>query len=77
MTEINHPFAYKDVYKRQVQGSGVVRPVTEKTEIKSSITELIDSVYVREGDQVNKGDVLPVSYTHLMYEYLWWMLHLQ
>ena len=42
----------------------LVRPVTEKTEIKSSITELIDSVYVREGDQVNKGDV-PVSYTHL------------
>ena len=41
-----------------VQGSGVVRPITEKTEIKSSITELIDSVYVREGDQVNKGDVL-------------------
>jgi len=39
-----------------VQGSGVVRPVTEKTEIKSAITELVDSVYVREGDRVNKGD---------------------
>ena len=49
------PFIYVDI---SVQGSGVVRPVTEKTEIKSSITELIDSVYVREGDQVNKGDVL-------------------
>ena len=49
------PFIYVDI---SVQGSGVVRPITEKTEIKSSITELIDSVYVREGDQVNKGDVL-------------------
>ena len=46
------PFIYVDI---SVQGSGVVRPVTEKTEIKSSITELIDSVYVREGDQVNKA----------------------
>ena len=35
------PFIYVDI---SVQGSGVVRPVTEKTEIKSSITELIDSV---------------------------------
>ena len=49
------PFIYVDI---SVQGSGVVRPVTEKTEIKSAITELVDSVYVREGDRVNKGDVL-------------------
>ena len=49
------PFIYVDI---SVQGSGVVRPVAEKTEIKSAITELVDSVYVREGDQVNKGDIL-------------------
>ncbi len=34
------PFIYVDI---SVQGSGVVRPVTEKTEIKSAITELVDS----------------------------------
>lgn len=49
------PFIYVDI---SVQGSGVVRPVTEKTEIKASITELVDSIYVREGNQVNKGDIL-------------------
>lgn len=31
------PLIYIDI---SVQGSGVVRPVTEKTEIKSAITEL-------------------------------------
>ena len=54
-TMIALPFIYVDI---SVQGSGVVRPVTEKTEIKSAITELVDSVYVREGKQVSKGDIL-------------------
>lgn len=49
------PFIYVDI---SVQGNGVVRPVTEKTEIKASITEMVDSIYVREGDQVNKGDII-------------------
>lgn len=54
-TIIALPFIYVDI---SVQGSGIVRPVTEKTEIKSSITELVDSIYVREGQQVRKGDIL-------------------
>lgn len=49
------PFIYVDI---SVQGSGVVRPVAEKAEITASITEIVDSVFVREGDQVRKGDVL-------------------
>lgn len=52
---ISLPFIYIDI---SVQGGGVIRPVTEKTEIKAAITELVDSVYVREGQQVNKGDIL-------------------
>ena len=52
-TMIALPFIYVDI---SVQGSGIVRPVTEKTEIKSAITELVDSIYVREGEQVSKGD---------------------
>lgn len=52
---ISLPFIYIDI---SVQGSGVIRPVTEKTEIKAAVTELVDSVYVREGQQVNKGDIL-------------------
>ena len=50
------PFIYVDI---SVQGSGVVRPVTEKTEIKSAITELVDSVYVREGDRCSICSVHP------------------
>ena len=49
------PFVYVDI---SVQGSGVVRPVAEKAEITSSITEYVDSVFVREGAQVRKGDIL-------------------
>lgn len=55
VTCIALPFIYVDI---SVQGSGIVRPVTEKAEITSSITEMVDSVYVREGQQVNKGDVI-------------------
>ncbi|GHV21936.1 hypothetical protein FACS189428_3170 [Clostridia bacterium] len=49
------PFIYVDV---SVQDTGIIRPVTEKTEIKSSITELVDSIYVREGQTVNQGDTI-------------------
>lgn len=55
VTFIALPFIYVDI---SVQGSGVVRPVAEKTEIKSSITEFVDSVFVCEGEQVKKGDVI-------------------
>lgn len=49
------PFIYVDV---TVQGAGVIRPKGEKTEIKASVSELIDSVYVQEGQNVKKGDIL-------------------
>ena len=52
---ITLPFIYVDI---SVQGGGVVRPIAEKTEIKSPVTELVDSVYIHEGDQVKKGEVL-------------------
>lgn len=55
LTFISLPFIYVDI---SVQGGGVIRPVAEKTEIKAPITELVDSVYVREGATVNKGDVI-------------------
>ncbi|NDV82091.1 HlyD family secretion protein [Bacteroides sp. 51] len=52
---VSLPFIYVDI---SVQGNGIVRPIAEKTEIKAPITELVDSVYVREGVNVNKGDVI-------------------
>jgi len=49
------PFIYVDI---SVQGSGVVRPIAEKTEITASVTELVDSVFVHEGAKVSKGDII-------------------
>lgn len=49
------PLVYVDI---SVHGSGVVRPVAEKAEIISSVTEIVDSVYVKEGGQVRKGDII-------------------
>jgi len=49
------PFIYVDV---SVQDRGTIRPVSEKTEIKSSISELVDLVYVKEGQKVKQGDTL-------------------
>lgn len=54
-TLVTLPFIYVDI---SVQGSGVVRPIAEKAEITSSVTEIVDSVFVREGEQVKKGDVI-------------------
>ena len=48
---ISLPFIYVDI---SVQGGGVIRPVAEKTEIKASVTELVDSVYVVEGNKLKK-----------------------
>ena len=50
---ISLPFIFVDV---SVQESGIIRPVIEKTEIRSSITEWVDSVYVKEGQMLNQGD---------------------
>ena len=58
-TMIALPFIYVDI---SVQGSGVVRPVTEKTEIKSAITELVDSIYVREG--TSQQGRYPSAFSH-------------
>ena len=52
---VSLPFIYVDV---SVQDAGIVRPATEKTEIKASITEFVDSVYLNEGSKVNKGDTI-------------------
>lgn len=54
-TLIALPYIYVDI---SIQGGGVVRPITEKTEIKSAISEYVDSVFIREGQHVEKGDVL-------------------
>ena len=49
------PFIYVDI---SIQSNGVVRPITEKTDIKSTISGIINEVYVREGQKVKKGELL-------------------
>jgi multidrug resistance efflux pump len=52
---ISLPFIYVDV---SVQETGIIRPVIEKSEIKAAITEIVDSVYVREGQFLKQGDTV-------------------
>lgn len=49
------PLIHVDV---TVQNAGMVRPVNERTEIKTSVSELVDSVYVREGARLKQGDTI-------------------
>ncbi|MEN6354626.1 MAG: HlyD family efflux transporter periplasmic adaptor subunit [Bacteroidales bacterium] len=49
------PLIYVDI---TVQNAGMVRPVNERTEVKSSVSEWVDSVYVREGAQLQQGDTI-------------------
>lgn len=55
ITLVSLPFIYVDI---TVQGSGIIRPAAEKTEIISPLSELVDSVFIREGSQVKKGDAI-------------------
>lgn len=36
----------------------MVRPIAEKSEINAVLTEQVDSVYVREGQQIHKGELI-------------------
>lgn len=52
---VSLPFIYVDV---SVQDQGIVRPLADKTELKAPVSEFVDSVYVREGAFLTKGDTL-------------------
>lgn len=49
------PLVYVDV---TVQNAGMIRPINERTEIRASISEWVDSVYVREGSRLQQGDTI-------------------
>jgi multidrug resistance efflux pump len=52
---VSLPFIYVDV---SVQEAGIIRPVIEKSEIRAAITEIVDSVYVKEGQFLKQGDTI-------------------
>ena len=49
------PFIKLDI---SIKSTGIIRPKDEKTELKSSISTVIDSIYFKEGDTVNRGDII-------------------
>src|SRR5882762_9921295 len=46
------PFIKLDV---SVKSPGIIRPKNEKTELRSSISTVIDTIYFKEGDTVKQG----------------------
>ncbi len=52
---IGLPFIYIDV---SIKSSGIIRPVSERTEIKSFISGIIDSILYKEGQFIPKDSVL-------------------
>jgi len=55
VTLLSLPFLYVDIV---VHGVGVVRPVTEKVELKAPVAESIVRVYAHEGSRLQKGDTI-------------------
>ncbi len=41
-----------------VHSRGIIRPITEKTEIKAVLPEIVNSIKIKEGQFVHKGDTL-------------------
>lgn len=50
---ISLPFIYVDI---TVQSNGIVRPNSEVSIITAPMTEIVERVYVKEGDMLKKGD---------------------
>jgi HlyD family secretion protein len=49
------PFIHTDI---SIKSMGITRPVTERTEVKPIMTGIIDTIYFKEGDMVNKDAVI-------------------
>lgn len=49
------PFIYINI---SIQATGSIRPVNEKTEITSPVSELVDTIYVHEGEKIKKGEII-------------------
>lgn len=49
------PFIYTDI---SIKSTGITRPVTERTEVKPIMTGIIETIFYKEGDKVEKDEVL-------------------
>ena len=41
-----------------VRATGIIRPMNERTDIKSPVSGLIDSIYFKEGDSITKNSII-------------------
>ncbi len=48
-------FVYTDIF---VSSSGVIRPATERTEIRSLVSGIVDSIFLKDGDFVEKDQLV-------------------
>ena len=49
------PFIHTDI---SIKSTGITRPVTERTEVKPIMTGIIETIFYKEGDKVEKDAVL-------------------
>lgn len=52
---VSLPYIYIDI---SIPSKGTIRPMIEKIEIKSTISEKVDSIYIKEGEKIQKGDTI-------------------
>ncbi len=60
------PFIYVDI---TVRGFGIIRPSSEKAIIKATVSEIVDSIFIKEGDFVMTGEpILKLNSDNLDYQ---------
>lgn len=52
---VSLPFIYVDI---TISAASTVRPELEKSTITAAVSEFVDSVYVKEGAKLHKGDII-------------------
>lgn len=52
---VSLPFIHTDI---SIKSTGITRPVTERTEVKPIMTGIIDTIFYKEGDKVEKDAVI-------------------
>jgi multidrug resistance efflux pump len=49
------PLIYVDI---SIKSPGITRPLNERTELKSTVSGIIDSIFFSEGQDITKGDII-------------------
>lgn len=52
---VSLPFIHTDI---SIKSTGITRPLTERTEVKPIMTGIVDTIFYKEGDKVEKNAVI-------------------